>query len=131
MDKTIKYTKNNKVMAFFTLEDLVGTAEVVVFPRDYEKWQRYLNEEAKLFVQGRVDAGDDRGAKIILEKVRSFEEIPRELWIQFKESGGLWTARSRTSGGSAKISGYQQCGYLSERCKCHEASACRISGTDQ
>ena len=85
VDKTIKYTKNNKVMAFFTLEDLVGTAEVVVFPRDYEKWQRYLNEEAKLFVQGRVDAGDDRGAKIILEKVRSFEEIPRELWIQFKD----------------------------------------------
>ena len=65
-------------MAFFTLEDLVGTAEVVVFPRDYEKWQRYLNEEAKIFVQGRVDAGDDRGAKIILEKVRSFEEIPKD-----------------------------------------------------
>jgi DNA polymerase-3 subunit alpha len=44
-DKTIKYTKNNKVMAFLTVEDLVGTVEVVVFPRDYEKSQQFLNEE--------------------------------------------------------------------------------------
>ena len=84
-DKTIKYTKNNKVMAFFTLEDLVGTLEVVVFPRDYEKWQRYLETDAKIFVQGHVDAGDDRGAKLILEKVRSFDDMPKELWIQFQD----------------------------------------------
>ena len=38
-ERTIKYTRNNKVMAFLTVEDLVGTVEVVVFPRDYEKWQ--------------------------------------------------------------------------------------------
>ena len=84
-DKTIKYTKTNKVMAFFTLEDLVGTVEVVVFPRDYEKWQKYLNEDARVFVQGRVDAGDDRASKLILEKVRSFDEMPKEVWIQFKD----------------------------------------------
>ena len=87
-DKTIKYTKNNKVMAFFTLEDLVGTVEIVVFPRDYEKWQRYLETEAKIFVQGHVDAGDDRGAKLILEKVRSFDDMPKELWIQFQDRDG-------------------------------------------
>ena len=84
-DKTIKYTKTNKVMAFFTLEDLVGTVEVVVFHRDYEKWQKYLNEDARVFVQGRVDAGDDRASKLILEKVRSFDEMPKEVWIQFKD----------------------------------------------
>lgn len=84
-DKTIKYTKNNKVMAFFTLEDLVGTVEVVVFPRDYEKSQALLNEEEKVFIQGRVSAEDDRPSKLILEKIRSFEDIPRELWIQFPD----------------------------------------------
>ena len=84
-DKTIKYTKTSKVMAFFTLEDLVGTVEVVVFPRDYEKWQKYLNEDARVFVQGHVDAGDDRASKLILEKVRSFDEMPKEVWIQFKD----------------------------------------------
>ena len=82
-DKTIKYTKNNKVMAFLTLEDLVGTVEVVVFPRDYEKCQMFLNEDARLFIQGRVSAEDDKASKLILEKVRSFDDMPREVWIQF------------------------------------------------
>ncbi len=84
-DKTVKYTKNNKVMAFLTLEDLVGTVEIVVFPRDYEKWNALLTDEARIFVQGRVSAEDDKASKLILEKVRSFEKIPRELWIQFRD----------------------------------------------
>ena len=84
-DKTIKYTKNNKIMAFFTLEDLVGTVEIVVFPRDYKKNQTNLEEDAKVFIQGRVSAEDEKASKLIFEKVRSFEEIPRELWIQFKD----------------------------------------------
>lgn len=84
-DKTIKYTKNNKIMAFFTLEDLVGTVEIVVFPRDYEKNQTNLEEDTKVFIQGRVSAEDEKASKLIFEKVRSFEEIPRELWIQFKD----------------------------------------------
>lgn len=82
-DRTIKYTKNNKIMAFLTVEDLVGTVEVVVFPRDYEKSQSLIGEEAKVFIQGRVAAEDDKASKLILEKVSSFEDIPRELWIQF------------------------------------------------
>ena len=83
-DKTIKYTKNNKVMAFLTVEDLVGTVEVVVFPRDYEKCQMFLNEDARLFIQGRVSAEDDKASKLILEKVRFFDDMPRELWLQFE-----------------------------------------------
>ena len=84
-EKTIKYTRNNKVMAFLTLEDLLGTVEIVVFPRDYEKWQSMLNEDARVFVQGRVNAEDDKPSKLILEKVRAFEDMPQELWIQFKD----------------------------------------------
>ena len=83
-DKTIKYTKNNKVMAVLTVEDLVGTVEVVVFPRDYEKCQMFLNEDARLFIQGRVSAEDDKASKLILEKVRLFDDMPRELWLQFE-----------------------------------------------
>ena len=83
-EKTIKYTKNNQIMAFVTLEDLVGSVEIVVFPRDYEKYQSLLSEEAKIFVQGRVSAEDDKASKLILEKVRSFQDIPVELWLQFE-----------------------------------------------
>ena len=84
-ERTIKYTRNNKVMAFLTVEDLVGTVEVVVFPRDYEKWQTLITDDARVFIQGRVNAEDNRPSKLILEKVHSFEDIPREIWIQFKD----------------------------------------------
>ncbi len=59
-NKTVKYTKKNKVMAFITIEDLVGTVEVVVFPNDFEKNQKYLNEEAKVFIKGKVSEDADK-----------------------------------------------------------------------
>ncbi|HJC63437.1 MAG TPA: DNA polymerase III subunit alpha [Candidatus Blautia merdavium] len=82
--KTIKYTKTNKVMAFLTLEDLVGTVEVVVFPRDYEKNVRLMDVDAKVFIQGRVSAEEEKASKLICEKIYAFEEAPRELWLQFE-----------------------------------------------
>ena len=84
-EKTIKYTKNNKVMAFITLEDLVGTVEVVVFPRDYEKIGKMLNVDDKVFVSGRISAEEDRASKMILESIRPFSEPKKELWIQFTD----------------------------------------------
>lgn len=83
-EKNIKYTRNNKVMAFLTVEDLLGTVEVMVFPRDYEKWQNMINEDARVFIQGRVSAEEDKASKLILEKVCAFSDIPRELWVQFE-----------------------------------------------
>ena len=82
-NKTIKYTRNNKTMAFLTIEDLMGTVEVVVFPRDYERNQNYLNEDSKVFVKGRVSEEDDAPSKLICETIIPFEETKRELWIQY------------------------------------------------
>lgn len=82
-DKTIKYTKNDKVMAFLQIEDLVGTAEVIVFPKDYEKYSSYLTEDRKVFIRGRVALEEERDGKIILEKLTAFDEIPKKLWIKF------------------------------------------------
>ena len=50
--KMIKYTKKNQTMAFITVEDLLGTVEVVIFPQSYEKSQQYLQEDSKVFVAG-------------------------------------------------------------------------------
>ena len=81
--KTVKYTKTNKTMAFLTLEDLVGNVEIVVFPKDYETYSSYLKEENKIFVRGRANSEDDKASKIICEKIWGFEEVSRELWVQF------------------------------------------------
>ncbi len=83
--KTIKYTRKNQVMAFLTLEDMVGSVEVVVFPRDYEQNVQFLNEDAKLLIRGRVSAEEDKAAKLICEKIFRFEDLPRELWLQFPD----------------------------------------------
>ena len=82
-EKTIKYTKQNKAMAFITVEDLFGTVEVIIFPRDYEKYSRYLNEDEKVFVAGHANVEEDKNGKLICEKIYSFDDTKRELWLQF------------------------------------------------
>ncbi len=87
-DKKIKYTKNDKIMAFLQLEDLVGSVEVIVFPRDYEKYSEKLIEENKVFIRGRVSLEEEKDGKLICERITAFDEIPRKLWVKFptKES---------------------------------------------
>lgn len=88
--KKIKYTKNDKVMAFLQLEDLVGNVEVIVFPKDYEKNAAKLVEDNKVFISGRVSAEEEKDGKLICESIRTFEEMQenlqssRKLWIKFR-----------------------------------------------
>ena len=82
-DKKIKYTKNDKIMAFLTLEDLVGSVEVIVFPNAYEKYSAQLMEDNKVFIEGRISVEEDRDGKLICEKVTSFCDIPCKVWIKF------------------------------------------------
>ena len=82
-DKKIKYTKNDKVMAFLQIEDLVGTVEVIVFPRDYEKYSAKLLEDNKVFIKGRVSVDEEKDGKLVCEKITGFDEVSRKLWIKF------------------------------------------------
>ena len=84
-DKTVKHTKTNQMMAFVTVEDLLGTVEVVVFPRDYEKNRQYLEPDSKVYIRGRVSEEEEKASKLICESVIPFEQKKRELWIQFPD----------------------------------------------
>ena len=81
--KTIKYTKNDKTMAFLEIEDLYGIVEVVVFPKDYERNSQLLTEDAKVFVKGRVSLEEDKNGKLICERIIPFDEIGKKLWVRF------------------------------------------------
>ena len=87
--KTIKHTKTNQMMAFLSLEDLVGTVEVIVFPRDYEKNREYLEIDKKIFVKGRVSEEEERPSKLICETIIPFEQTKKELWVQFSDKEGF------------------------------------------
>ena len=82
--KTVKYTKNDKVMAFLTIEDILGSVEVIVFPKQYDIYGPYLQEDAKVFITGHVALDDEKDGKLIMDKMTPFEKIPRNLWIRFK-----------------------------------------------
>ena len=83
--KTVKTTRTNQLMAFITLEDLLGPVEVIVFPRDYEANRDLFTEDSKLFIRGRVSIGDDPVGKLVCEQVIPFDSIPKELWLQFPD----------------------------------------------
>ncbi len=85
--KVVKTTKMGQMMAFVTVEDMVGSVEVLVFPRDYESNRNMLNQDDKVFIQGRVSVGDDPVGKLICEQVIPFDVSRRELWLKFCDKG--------------------------------------------
>lgn len=92
---TRKTTKNNTTMAFLTLEDLLGTVEIIVFPRDYEKYRSAITEDAKVLIKGRVSAEEDKAAKLICTEITSLDDLPRELWIRFKNKDAFFAEEEK------------------------------------
>jgi DNA polymerase-3 subunit alpha len=84
ISKTVKTTKQNKLMAFVTLEDLTGTVEVIIFSQKYEQYRLLLNEDEKVLIRGRVSIGDEAQGKLICDAIVPFSEIPKELWVKFE-----------------------------------------------
>ena len=82
-EKKIKYTKNDQVMAFLTIEDMTGTVEVIVFPRTYEAAADILDEDAKIFIKGRVSLEEEKDGKLIAEQIVAFDDVPRRVWLRF------------------------------------------------
>lgn len=103
VDKTVKTTRTNSLMAFITMEDLVGTVEVIVFPKDYEKYRSYLEEERKVFIRGRVTVEEDKPAKMICQSMVPFDDIPKQLWIQCRTKEEY---REKEDGLFAALGGY-------------------------
>ena len=83
MAKSVKPTKTGQLMAYLTIEDLVGTVEVIVFPRTFSTYRNIIEGTDKLFITGRDNANADENAKLICESVVPFEDVPRKLWIRF------------------------------------------------
>lgn len=79
----LHFTKKNDPMAFVTIEDMYGSVEVIVFPTVYEQYKNILIEDNKVFIAGRVSLEEEKDAKLLASKIYPFNEVPRELWVQF------------------------------------------------
>ena len=80
---TVKTTKNNKLMAFITLEDLVGTVEIIIFPNDYERYKSKLVVDNKVYVTGKVSVNEEENGKIVCSSIVGFDDLEKQIWIQF------------------------------------------------
>ena len=75
-----KYTKNNKIMAFITIEDLYGTAEIIAFENAVVNAGKSLIEENIVVVDGRLSIRDDQEPTIIANEIKDLgEEKPNVI----------------------------------------------------
>ena len=80
---TTKYTKNGSNMAFLQVEDLVGSVEVLVFPRVYERYRACCVKDERIFVSGKVSLEDNKNAKLLADRICRFRDVPQDLWLRF------------------------------------------------
>lgn len=82
VSKNVMTTSRNSVMAFVTLEDMYGNIEVIVFPKQYERLKNMLNQDAKVFIQGRLSIEEEKAPKLILSRLIPFEDIKKDVYIR-------------------------------------------------
>ena len=90
-----------------------------------------INEDARVFIQGRVNAEDDKPSKLILEKVRAFDDIPREIWIQFKDREDYAQKEQELLNYLRGSVGTSDGSNLPQRCEGDKTSSGRIPCADQ
>ena len=84
-----KFTKNNKQMAFLTLEDLFGTIEIIIFPDMFNKYSDYLKEDDVIVVEGKASISEDQKPKIICFNIKPYkflEDINKTVWIKLPKN---------------------------------------------
>ena len=75
-----KYTKNNKLMAFITVEDLYGQAEIIVFENCYQACSNILVEENIVLIEGKLSIREDEEPKIVARTIKEFAEIKKKIF---------------------------------------------------
>jgi DNA polymerase-3 subunit alpha len=94
VSKNVRNTKSGKMMAILTIEDLFGTVEVLVFPRDYEKNRQLIVEDSKVFIAGKASVRDEKKANVLLSRIVPFEQVPRQLWFRFPDKNTFLDAEN-------------------------------------
>ena len=101
-----KYTKNNKIMAFVSIEDLYGSAEIIVFEPTYLKAQDVLVEENIVMISGRLSIREDDETKIVANKIENFgASKPKMLTLNITNTSEEQKAKLR---GAIKFFGGEQ-----------------------
>ncbi|MBC8631611.1 DNA polymerase III subunit alpha [[Eubacterium] tenue] len=74
INKTIRTTKRNDLMAIIELEDLYGVIEVIVFPQVLQKYNTIIQEDKTIYIKGRLSIKEDENAKLIARDIIDMNE---------------------------------------------------------
>lgn len=74
INKTIRTTKRNDLMAIIELEDLYGVIEVIVFPQVLQKYNTVIQEDKIIYIDGRLSIKEDENAKLIAREIRDMND---------------------------------------------------------
>ncbi|MBR4342572.1 MAG: DNA polymerase III subunit alpha [Lachnospiraceae bacterium] len=89
VSKLQKSTRTGGIMAFLTLEDMYGSIEVIVFPRDLITYRALCEPDQKVLIKGRVTVEEERGAKLICSKIVALDDIPKEIWVKIPDMDAI------------------------------------------
>lgn len=93
-----KYTKNNKIMAFITIEDLYGVAEIIAFENTVISAGKSLIEENIVIVDGRLSIRDDADATIIANEIKNLgEEQPNLITFDITDLSEMQKDKLRSA----------------------------------
>ena len=82
-----KVTRNNTIMAFLKLEDLSGVIEVIVFPKQLERFRSIIKDDALVKIKGRVSIKEDELPKLICENIEGLEKVnSNKIYIRVKNN---------------------------------------------
>ena len=79
-----KFTKNNTIMAFVTIEDLYGAVEVIIFDSTYQRASDLLLEDNIVLVDGRLSIREDEDVKIVARDIREFNNVQENKQIKIE-----------------------------------------------
>ena len=65
-----KITRKGAMMGFFTLEDLTGQMEALVFPKVYERYASFINTDAMIIAEGKLSFREEEEPKLLVDSVR-------------------------------------------------------------
>ena len=88
--KNVLDRKNNP-MAFLTLEDFYGTAEVIVFSKTYENYRELLQPDSMVVISGRTSTREEEQTKILCDDALSLNDVweryTKNLYLTLDSSG--------------------------------------------
>lgn len=86
---TIKTTRNNEIMEFITIEDVAGGIEVLVFPKVYQKYSSFIQEDNVLIIKGRISIKEGEQPKLIAEEIKELKKNTKQetnkLYVRVSE----------------------------------------------